>query len=118
MLHGFFHCELKCSVSYIIQINISLYYSHQDNLWYLFTVLKYNCFELHGNGGERRKETRRKDFMLLVEVVWKRCIWRKSLYGRRSVYRERSCIRGDSGWMLGEISPKEWSGTGMGCPRR
>jgi len=25
-----------------------------------------------------------------------------------------SCTRGDSGWMLGNTSPREWSGTGMG----
>mgnify|MGYP001856419827 CR=1 FL=1 len=27
------------------------------------------------------------------------------------------CTRGNSGWMLGNtVSPREWSGTGMGCP--
>jgi len=30
-----------------------------------------------------------------------------------------SCIKGGLDWMLGNISsPKEWSGTGMGCPGR
>lgn len=75
-----------------------------------------NCFE-DGNGGERIKETRR-DFILLLEVVWKR-IWRKTLYGGRGVYREKSCIRGDSGWILEKTySLKVWSGPGMCCLRR
>jgi len=29
-----------------------------------------------------------------------------------------SCARRDSGWTLGNTSPKEWSGAGMGCPGR
>ena len=29
-----------------------------------------------------------------------------------------SCTSGDSGWMLGNTAPKEWSYTGTGCPGR
>jgi len=27
-----------------------------------------------------------------------------------------SCTREGSGWKLGNASPKEWLGTGIGCP--
>jgi len=29
-----------------------------------------------------------------------------------------SCAREGSGWTLGNTILKEWSGTGVGCPRR
>jgi len=29
-----------------------------------------------------------------------------------------SCTRGHSGWTLGNISLRQWSGAGMGCPER
>lgn len=28
-----------------------------------------------------------------------------------------SCVRENSGWTLGNTSPREGSGVGMGCPR-